>query len=293
MPPPTRLLASLLVASLTFGCASRPPEEPPPRALADADRLASQAAQLQAAQNWPGAAAWWQRAALQFQWLHQPIPLAVAWHNEAVCRRELGQWEDARSLLENAASLNQRTGQTNAWWRNQLALVQLESTLPDASPIPRLNRLLPRRSEPDPPAQAILAHEAARSLLDQQEAHAALRELSEAESLFARLNDAQGLAAVRLTQARALLQQGDPVASEAAWRDALRRYQALGNLPGIALAMAGLGTTLADTENRLDEAEWLLSQAVENLRNLGIEPSLQAAENRLRQLQSTQSRPGR
>lgn len=289
---PSNLLVGLLLAIVTSGCASRAPEEPPPRALADADRLARQAAQLQAAQNWPGAASWWQRAALQFQMLHQPVPLAVAWHNEAVCRRELGQWEEARTLLEDAAALNERTGQTNAWWRNQLALVQLEATVPDASPVPRLNRLLPRRTEPDQPVQAILAHEAARSLLGQMDAQAALRELAGAELLFTRLHDAQGLAAVRLTQARAQVQLGDPVAAEAAWRDALQRFQALGNLPGIALSMAGLGSTLADGEDRVGEAEWLLSQAIENLGNLGIAPSLQSAEDRLRQLRSTQPQPG-
>ena len=68
---------------------------------------------------------------------------AVALHNLAQARRELGSEDEARLQLESASAINQRLGRTNEWWRNQIALLQIESHLPETLPS-RFATLLPK-----------------------------------------------------------------------------------------------------------------------------------------------------
>ena len=256
----------------THGCASKPPTPPPPAALADAERLAREGARLLAQENWPGAAAWWQRAGSQYQLLNRLDDVALARHNEGLARRALGETPVARGLFESAARLNRQSGQTNAWWRNQLALFQLEVA---ADP----NRALALRKELEsrpglaslPPAlSAHWTHETAR--LDAALGHPdhGVEAARTALRLFEAAGDRPGAGAACLTLARAESAAGHGAEAEAAWRKALTYFEQLGHPRGVAMALTGLGRELI-RKGETAAGRALLERARENFKALKLD----------------------
>ncbi len=292
-------LAHTLVLVFVFvfvatGCAGRPPAPPPPRAIAEAQRIAQQAGELQAAENWAGAAEWWGRAGAQAELLNQVADIALARHNEGVCRRILGQLTEARALFESAAQMNAALELTNAWWRNQVGLLQVDYALgpsPDLAST-RLAELLPRAAElePDPPLAGVFALEVARLRLREDRPAEALAAANEATRHFTRATDPAGGASVLVTTARILEAQGNPAAAERTWRQALASFEALGHPRGVAFSLAGLGSLLATQPERAPEAAKLLRRAADNLRQLRLEPEARDAEGRLEQLRASGTR---
>jgi hypothetical protein len=66
-------------------------------------------------------------AADRFSLLNDRAREAVALHNLAQAEREMDDTTNALKHLTQAASLNERAGRTNAWWRDQIALLQVEA----------------------------------------------------------------------------------------------------------------------------------------------------------------------
>lgn len=251
-----------------------------------AQRWARQAADLQARENWTGAVAAWERAGRQFQLLNQVTNLAVAWHNEAACRLQLRQVDAARELLEKAAGLNDSLGVQDAWWRNQVVLLQLENALSPGGAAARLAQLELRQPGPAPEVQALIDHELARALLASGDRSGALESLGRAGVVFAARGDRRALAAITVTRARVLDDDGRSIEAAAAWEQALAGFEDLGDIRGVAVALAGLGLSLADAGNDLEKATALLERAAGNLRVLGMEEDHRAVMNRLAALHS-------
>ncbi len=263
------MLLLLAVAFLVAGCAGKPAPSPPPT-IRDAERFERQAADLQAQGNWTAAAAAWERAAQQFQLLNNLPRLAVAWHNLAICLRVMGEFEQAHALLEQAADLNARLGETNALWRNQITLVQIENTIAPERAAERLQLLETLGDGPgDPRLEAVLQQERARSALAAGDVSRSLEWASLARSAFAALGDIHGEAAAGVTEARALEAMGLLREAEARWRRSLELYESMGDLRGITVSLAGLGQCLLSIGEDPELAQEMISRAEENMRLLG------------------------
>lgn len=278
---PAGLACLCLVACLGLqACRSTPQPPPQPSGVLEAERLARQAARLQAEESWTAAADWWQRAGRQYRLLHREADAALADHNQAVARKAMGQPARALELLEAAARSNQRLHLTNAWWRNQIALLQIETETHPEPTEDRLDRLTSRLREldGDPALLALYHHEEARRRTRQDRLIEALQAIALAEKEFQAAGDPLGRAALTLTRARILEKQQDLQAARSAWRTALRSFEALGHPRGIALALAGLGSSLARSPAPEDQerAFEILTQALENLSALRLSAEAEA-----------------
>lgn len=258
------------VASLGLvlaGCSSTAPPAPLPAARAQAMRLAADAAQLSAAENWPAAVRQWQVAADHYSLLNDPTNEAVAWHNLGQARRESGERTLAREAFEKAATMNQAYCQTDAWWRNQLALVQVDSDLDDTNAVTR--RLTDLSARPVPPdLEGYFANEQARDRIRQGNAPSASVALDRAWHAFERDRDEAGLAAVAVNRAELFTRLSQYPAALAAWRQARLRYETLADPHAIAFTLLGEGETLLAARDDLARAERLLRQAARNFATL-------------------------
>jgi tetratricopeptide (TPR) repeat protein len=286
------VLATVLASG---GCSSKPPAPPAPAAVEEAARLAQQAGRYQADRNWTAAAEWWHRAGAQYQLLNQIPNAAVAWHNEGIARREVGDLKAAQELIARAAEANAALGQHEAWWRNQLALLQIENQVAPDRAAERLEMLQASPLETtDPRMRGLWAHEAARVWLRRGDTTAAFNLLAEARQQFHEAGDAGAFAAAGVTLARILRAQGRLAASEEIWRESLQIYEGLAMPRGIATALAGLGSCLAaqDEAEARAEARALLERAAQNLRALGLEDERAAVAEELASLDRAESKAG-
>lgn len=269
-PPPVAgaLLTLAALASLLAGCSSTKLPAPLPRAADVAERSASQATKLSEAQNWPAAAREWRQAVDRFSLLNDQANQAIALHNLAQAQRELGQEVEARRELERAADLNQALRQTNEWWRNQIALLQIEARQPDPlqARLATLEPLLPRLA--DPSTQALFLNELGLGQTRRGNLAAAEQTFLRAEKLFQTIRSPAGSAAVQAN--RAWLKEEQKQSTEAArlWSGALDKFEALADAPGIARALAGQGRSLLAAQTDLPRAEDLLRRATRNFRLL-------------------------
>ncbi len=279
--------AAVAMLGCWTGCSTTPPPKPPPAARVEAERLATQAARLQAEGNWKAAAVVWKRAGVQYALLNQAPELALTWHNEGTARRVLGDWETAKSLLERAATANAQGGRTSAWWRNQLALLQGEREHDSAAARTRVNRL---EHSPGIPAEPRLAalwdHEVAALELLEGHAESALARAQRAQGAFRTLADTSGQAASLTLEAQILQRLGKPGEAEATARRALELYESLGDPQGIAVALATAGFAVAAQPGREDEARNFLARAESNFAALGREADKLAVARALAGLRS-------
>ena len=257
------LNSSLTALLLLTGCSTAKPPPPAPVAIEQAQRAAEQAAQLADAANWPAAEHEWQLAADRFHLLNDRGDYAMALHNLAQAERQLGQTTNAHRLLTEAAAVNRQLGRQPDWWRNQVALLQLEAQTHDT------NALQNRFQELVPLAAGITNQQIAAWFLNELGLWQQSRgELAQAASSFrsareklAALNDAPGLAVVTANQARLEETQRNFGAAQQNWRAALARFETLGDPPGVAQALLGLGRTLVEARQDLPRAADLLRRA--------------------------------
>lgn len=294
--PPTLLVLALALAlaATLAGCSSNPPPPPKPKAVADADRLTTQATRLQNEENWPGAAQLWQRAARQFQLLNRPSDLALARHNEAICRIALQEIQPARQLLQQAADSNRQLGRTHDWWRNQIALLQIDNASAPSAALERLHQLQPRLPEiqSQPFLLGLFQHETARaSLANALPTSESLAAADQALASFQQTHNPAAQAAVRMTRARILHRDRQWLAAVSEWRQALTTFEQLGHPRAVALCLAGLGTSLAQTESTQAEAQVILGRALENLATLHQHADAQAVRQTLSAIQSPTQTP--
>ena len=256
------------------GCSSTKPVAPAPVAVSQARLLAENAAKLTGAGNWTSAARVWQQTAEDYALLNDRANEAIAWHNLAQAQRELGQSASARTGLEQAAALNLDIGRTNEWWRNQIALLQIERQDQESAAVEkRLARLTPLAiSLSTPELRGLFLNELGLWQMQQSERVPAEATFRQAEQAFLRANHAPGLAAVLANRAQLALAQGRPLEALALWQPALTRYESLADARGIAFCLAGLGRAQLAAGTALDQAESHLRRAAENYRRLKLKP---------------------
>jgi len=263
-----RFLSPLLLALvLLCGCRSAPPPAPVPAARLQAMRVAENAARLSQAENWTAAIFEWQTAADRFALLNDRTNEAVAWHNLGQAQRETGDYQPAHIALERASAMNRALGLTNAWWRNQLALIQLEDALGNTNGAAARIQLLQANRAPDN-LQGYFLNELGRHQSDAGEFSAAQSSLNQARQAFERTQDQPGLAAIAVNRALLSVRQKQYSPALAEWQRARSVYETLADPLGIARTLLGEGQTLLEAGLDPLKAEALLRHAARNYATL-------------------------
>jgi tetratricopeptide (TPR) repeat protein len=260
-----------------------------------AERAEEQAVKLsQEQQNWPAAVRAWQLAADRFSLLNDLPGEAVALHNLAQAERQLDQAEQAHRHLEQAADLNKKTGRTNEWWRNQIALLQIESQTGKTQALTaRFEKLLPLAARLQSHSlQGLFLNEV--GLWQNSGGHfaEATRSFAQAEQEFKNAHDSSGVATVSANQARLYEEQKNYAGAIALWKTALVQFQSLREPQGIAAALAGQGRSLLSANQDLPAAEDLLRRAAHNYQLLQKPRQAQAALELLAQCLTAQGKNG-
>ncbi len=244
-----------------------------------AERAEEQAAKIFAQHNWPAAARAWQVAVDHSSLLNDLGGEAVALHNLAQTERELAQDAEAQKHLEQAARLNEKLGRASEWWRNQIALLQLEAQFKETAPLKnRFAKLFPLAPAlHDRSIQALFLNEVGLWQKSQGEAAKAEKAFAEAEQNFKAVKDSVGLATISANRAELYEEQKNYSAAIAAWKEALAGFQALADPPHITQSLLGEGRTLLTANVDLPAAEDLLRRAARNYQLLQKPQKAQAA----------------
>jgi len=286
--PPSSILIALLVS-----CRSAPPPPPAAPAVAMAQRAVEQAAKLSAQeQNWPAAVQAWQLAVERLSLLNDRASEATAIHNLAQAERELDQYDEGRKHLEQAAVLNQRLGRTNEWWRNQIALLQIDAQSRNAESLKaRLEKLRALASSlHDDTTHGLFLNELALWQKSEGDLSQAEKTLAQAQDHFRAAHDSYGLAAISANRAELYEQQKNYPAAVTSWKDALARFGSLHDPPGITRSLAGEGRTLLWARQDLAVAEDLLRRAARNYRTLQKSEQAQAVLELLAQCMAAEGK---
>jgi tetratricopeptide (TPR) repeat protein len=266
----TAQIVSPILLPFLLGCSTAQTLPLAPVAVSRAERTAEQAAKLSESQNWPAAAQEWKLAAERFGLLNDQAREAVMLHNLAQAQRELGHAVPARRLLEEAASLNKQLGRTNEWWRNQIALLQLEALNADAATLrARFEKLAPVAEHlADRSVRGMFLNELGLWRQTQGDFTNAAACFLEAGRLFARSADPAGHATVTANLARCFEARKNPEEALRFWRLALGEFERMADPHGIAYALAGEGRSQLAAQRDLPAAEELLRRAARNYRIL-------------------------
>ncbi len=264
-----QVLSPVLLPCL-LGCSTTRTLPPVPVAVSRAERTAEQAAKLSESQNWPAAAQEWKLAAERFGLLNDQAREAVALHNLAQAERKIGHAVPAGRLLEAAASLNEKLGRTNEWWRNQIALLQLEALSVDAAALrARFEKLAPVAEHlADRSVRGLFLNELGLWRQTQGDFTNAAACYLEAARLFARSADPAGHAVVTANLARFFEARKNLEEALKFWRLALGEFETIADPHGIAYALAGEGRSQLAAQKDLPAAEELLRRAARNYRIL-------------------------
>ena len=296
--PGHRRLACFLAATsflfLLAGCSSRRPTSPIPGSVALAQRAAAQAAKLSESGSWTSAAMHWQVAADHYAALNDRSTEAISLHNLAQARKELGALDEAHQVLEQAARLNEELSRTNEWWRNQLALLQVEALLKQTQSLSiRFEKLIPRAGRlAEASMHGLFLNEL--GLWRQSEGHLekAGESFHQAEQRFLAAKHEPGVATVLANRASLEQQRKNYPGAIASWRAALRRFEQLGDVRGVARALAGEGRALLSAQQDLPAAEDLLRRAARNYRTTKNSKELAATLEVLAECLTAQGKKG-
>ena len=268
----SRLASMVCIALLAlFGCRSASPPPPAAPAVSMAERAEAQAQKLSdQGQNWLAAARAWQLAADRFSLLNDLAGEALALHNLAQAEGEMDQLDQAHTNLQRAANLNQRIARTNEWWRNQIALLQVEARSGQTDALQsRFASLGPQAERLHSPAlRGLFLNELGLWQKGQRDFSKAEHTFTDAEKQFKEARDQYGLATIAGNRAELAEAQTDYTASSRLWQEALAKFQTLSDPPGIARALAGQGRALLAARKDLPEAEALLRRAAHNFQVL-------------------------
>jgi hypothetical protein len=275
----TTIIPLSMVLLILSACSSAPPPPIVPVAVAQADYAAEVAQKLSANENWTAAAREWQNATDRYRLLNDRANEAISLHNLAQAQRALGNLDRARSLLEQAAALNQQLSRSDEAWRNQIALLQLESQAKQSAALDaRFARLITSPpSDSQPQLQGLFFNEL--GLWQQSRADLAKADDSfrRAEQAMAKAGDRRGSAAVLANRARLDEAQSKLTDALEKWGRARIAFEKLADPPGIAACLAGEGRVLLASNRDLSAAETLLRRASENLRTLKMDNDRVAA----------------
>jgi len=251
-----------------------------------AERAEEQAAKLsEQQQDWPAAARAWQLAADRFALLNDIAAEAVALHNLAQAQRELGQAEEARKNLEQAATLNERLGRTNEWWRNEIVLLQIDAQSLQHDPLKeRFEKLQPLAGKlADRSIHGLFLNELGLWQTAQGQLAGAEKTFAAAEQNFKIAKDSFGLAVISANRAELCQTQKNYPAAIASWRSALTIFQSLHDPQGITRSLAGQGRALLAAKQDLPLAEDALRRAARNYHTLQKPKQAQATHELLAQ----------
>jgi len=241
--------------------------------VAQASHAAEMAQKLSANENWSAAVREWQNAVDRYRLLNDRANEAIALHNLAQARRALGDLDCARSLLEQAADLNQQLGRGDEGWRNQIALIQIESQAKQTAALDARFAKLIAAPPPDsqPQLQGLFLNELGLWQQRQGDLAKADETFRRAEQAMAKAGDRLGVAVVLANRARLDEAQHKFADALEKWGQARTRFEALANPPGIAASLVGEGRVLLATRQNLPAAETLLRRASENFRTMKME----------------------
>jgi len=233
-------------------------------------RNASQAAKLSSAGNWTSAATQWQSALNQYRLLNDRTNEAIALHNLAEAQVQTGNPGQGRELLETAASINASLKNDNQWWRNQIALLQLEARLRATNELAtRFEKLTPISAKlSDQNLQALFLNELGLWQMEKGEDEAATASFRDAVQLFAAPKNESGHATVLANQGLLLERQTNFRDAAEKWAEAQKLFERLADANGIALSMAGHGRALLQVDEDSAQAKDLLRRAERNFRLL-------------------------
>jgi len=264
------LLPSAFSLFLLAACSSAPPPPVLPAAVAQANHAAETAQKLSANENWSAATREWQNAADRYRLLNDRANEAIALHNLGQAHRAIGDLNRAHALLEQAADLNQQLGHGNEGWRNQIALLQVESQAKQAAALDARFAKLTSSPPPDsqPQLQGLFFNEL--GLWHQRRGDLAKADeaFHQASQTFAKAGGRHGSAVVLANRARLDEAQRKFADALEKWGEARARFEALADPPGIAASLAGEGHVLLAAGQNLPAAETLLRRASESFRTL-------------------------
>jgi len=277
-----------ILATALIGCRSAKPPAPVPAPVAVGQRDADQAAKLSAAGNWSGAAGSWERAVSDYRLLNDRTNEAIALHNLGEAKEQLGDLDAARRLLEEAATINSTLKADDQWWRNQIALLQVEAKGSQTNALRnRFERLDARSGNlKNNNLRALYVNERGLWHSRDGEFQKAGSDFAEAMRLFQGANNGPGTATVMANQALLLERQGNFQAAAGKWQEALTRFEGMANPVGIAISMLGRGRSLQQAKQNLDEARDLLQRASRNFRVLHQQGEAKEADELLQRLKA-------
>jgi tetratricopeptide (TPR) repeat protein len=267
-------LAALLALVCCLACRSAKPPAPVPQAVGVAARFTTQAETLSEQQNWPAAAAEWKKSAEQSGLLNDLPQQAVALHNQGEAEQEQRHFEAARPLFESAAVLNQKTGREEEWWRNQIALLQVEAFLTNRTEeVEKRFQDLSSKSKnlKQPLLHGLFLNELGLWHMSKKEWKEAEAAFTSAEKSFQQTQNPSGIAATLANQALLAENTKNFPTAETLWRDAIGKYEKLAQPVGIARSLAGVGRSLLKQNKNLPESEDFLRRAAKNFAVLKLE----------------------
>jgi tetratricopeptide (TPR) repeat protein len=287
-------LAGLGLLLLLAGCRSAPPPPPTPAPVQRATRAMDQAARLTEQRNWPAAIRQWEAAVSHHRLLNDRQNEAIALHNLAQAQRAIGRQAEALEHLEEASRINRQLGDNAEWWRNQIALMQIEIAAPElanaaATRSEQLRAIFPQVTDPN--LRGMFLNELAVWHLERGEFQPASAALDEAGQAFANAGNQHGIAVVTGNQARLHEAQSNWREALRTWQMALARFENEVDLLGIAAALAGHGRALLALGD-FPAAENYLRRAVFNLRALDVpERLIPALEALIQSLEAQEKFP--
>ena len=290
----TRTLLTLVVGlPVLIGCSSAKPPPPPPAPIAAAQRSAEQGAKLTEAENWPAAVRAWQSAVDEYRLLNDRGNEALALHNLGQAKDRAGDFDGAHAMLEQAVLLHSALKLDQEWWKDQLALLQVEAKAERTNDLARRFDRLEKDSSKLPAGQlrALYLNERGLWLSRAGDFDKAAADFKAASQLFASTHDANGEAAVVSNEALLLERQNKPELAADKWNSALSRFQAMANPLGIAISMRGRGRTLLASGQNLTEAEDLLRRAARNFKTLRQEKEMPETVELLRRALEKNGKP--
>jgi tetratricopeptide (TPR) repeat protein len=283
---------ALLAAVLLFGCTSAKPPKPIAPAVESADRSASQAAKLSAQGNWQAAAGQWQSALDHYRLINDRSNEAIALHNLAEAKDQTGDHNTAHSLFESAAALNSKLGNDDQWWRNQIALLELEARSQQTTELAaRFEKLTPLSKQlPSRGLKALFLNELGLWHSGQGKFDDAGKEFAEALQLFRVDKNESGTGTVLANQALLLERQNKYHDAAQAWAVAQKAFETLADPTGISVSMAGRGRSLLEAGEDLPAVEDFLRRAAQNFRVLRADKQAQEASKLLERALTAQGK---
>ncbi len=264
-------LACFIFSGLFFIGCSTPVPEPVPFPVREAELLEATAIKVMEAGNWKASEKTWEEVVRKYALLDRRDRQAIALHNQSYSAYRNGNYESARALASEAASINL---QGSEWWKNQILLLQIEQKISRESRQKRMEELLSlaetsNLEEKETALWVLLQNEYGSGLLREGAAEKANAVIHRALEKVNALDRSTAWALnSNLAETEAALGRYD--AALTSWDKLLEEAKELGDRELIATALAGQGRCLWGLGMDY-EAIVVLQRAAKNFQWLGME----------------------